>query len=284
MSSEIQEYKDPGPMSVEKMKEQVNLIQHMLQEVMKKDVHYGLIPGCGDKPTLLKAGAEKICLTFRLSPTYAIESIDMEEGHREVEVICTLTHIPTGQVFGQGVGSCSTMEGKYRFRNAARKCPNCDAEAIIKGKEEFGGGWLCWTKRDGCGAKFEDRDPKIINQDAGQIEWDNPADYYNTVLKMAKKRAHVDAALTATAASDCFNQDIEDMPEVIPGAKEKQESKVITEDQRIRLRTIATKNKWPDSAVKSLIATHGYESSKFIEWQDYEKIVKELEMEFDIPM
>ena len=40
---------------------------------------------------------------------------------------------------------------------------------------------------------------------------------------MAKKRAHVDAALTATAASDCFNQDIEDMPEVIPGAKGKKE-------------------------------------------------------------
>ncbi len=59
---------------------------------------------------------------------------------------------------------------------------------------------------------------------------------------------------------------------------------IITEDQRIRLRTIATKNKWPDSAVKSLIATCGYKSSKDIKWQDYEKIVKELEVEFDIPM
>ena len=49
----------------------------------------------------------------------------------------------------------------------------------------------------------------------GRIEHDNPADYYNTVLKMAKKRAHVDAVLTATAASDIFTQDIEDMPEVI---------------------------------------------------------------------
>jgi hypothetical protein len=50
------------------------------------------------------------------------------------------------------------------------------------------------------------------------VEHDNPADYYNTVLKMAKKRAHVDAILTATAASDIFTQDVEDMPEVIPGA------------------------------------------------------------------
>ena len=43
-----------------------------------------------------------------------------------------------------------------------------------------------------------------------RVEFDNPADYYNTVLKMAKKRAHVDAILTATAASDCFTQDVED--------------------------------------------------------------------------
>ena len=41
---------------------------------------------------------------------------------------------------------------------------------------------------------------------------------HNTVMKMAKKRAHVDAILTATAASDIFTQDTEDMPEVIPGA------------------------------------------------------------------
>lgn len=41
----------------------------------------------------------------------------------------------------------------------------------------------------------------------------NPADVYNTVLKMAKKRAFVDAILTCTAASDCFTQDIEDDPE-----------------------------------------------------------------------
>ena len=37
-----------------------------------------------------------------------------------------------------------------------------------------------------------------------------PEDQYNTVLKMAKKRSHVDAILTATAASDIFTQDIED--------------------------------------------------------------------------
>jgi len=41
----------------------------------------------------------------------------------------------------------------------------------------------------------------------------NPADLANTILKMAKKRALVDAVLTATAASDVFAQDLEDLPQ-----------------------------------------------------------------------
>jgi hypothetical protein len=41
----------------------------------------------------------------------------------------------------------------------------------------------------------------------------NPPDLANTVLKMAKKRALVDLCLTATAASDCFTQDLDDLDE-----------------------------------------------------------------------
>ena len=40
----------------------------------------------------------------------------------------------------------------------------------------------------------------------------NHSDQANTILKMAKKRAMVDLCLTATAASDVFAQDLEDMP------------------------------------------------------------------------
>ena len=43
---------------------------------------------------------------------------------------------------------------------------------------------------------------------------------HNTCEKMAKKRAHVDAILTATAASDIFTQDVEDMTEVITPKEE----------------------------------------------------------------
>ena len=55
-----------------------------------------------------------------------------------------------------------------------------------------------------------------MSQVAGRVENSDLADTYNTVLKMAKKRALVDATLTATAASDIFTQDLEDYtpPEV----------------------------------------------------------------------
>ncbi|OOC42171.1 hypothetical protein [Thermosipho sp. 1074] len=42
---------------------------------------------------------------------------------------------------------------------------------------------------------------------------ENPWRYQNNILKMAKKRAHVDAVLTGVGASNVFTQDIEDMEE-----------------------------------------------------------------------
>lgn len=215
MSNDVVPYEQRiGALSVQDVQAQVNLIQHVMRQVMKKDEHYGVIPGTGTKPTLLKAGAEKLCLTFRLDPQY--ESTERYDGvHLTIKSKCTLYHIPTGQRFGSGEGSCSTRESKYAYRNAARKCPNCGAEAIIKGKEEYGGGWLCFAKKGGCGAKFLEKDDQITSQTVGRVPNEDVADQYNTVLKMANKRSLVAAVLNATAASDIFTQDIEDMPQYV---------------------------------------------------------------------
>lgn len=199
-------------MTPERIVKQVELIQDVMKSVMREGEHYGKIPGCGDKPSLLKPGAEKLSTTFRLAPSYDITEKSLPNGHREYRLLCTLTHIPTGVVFGQGVGSASTMESKYRYRKAERICPKCGKEAIIAGKPEYGGGFICFKKKGGCGEKFKADDPAITNQAAGRVEYEDPADYYNTILKMAKKRAHVDATLTCTAASDLFTQDVEDLP------------------------------------------------------------------------
>ena len=41
-------------------------------------------------------------------------------------------------------------------------CPLCgNAKSVIKSKPEFGGGWLCYGKKGGCGARFTDDDPRL---------------------------------------------------------------------------------------------------------------------------
>ncbi len=210
-------------MSTEAVVRQVNVIQEVMKAVMKIDEHYGTIPGC-QKPSLYKPGAEKLGFTFRLAPEYEVRTINMANGHREYQVKCRLRHIPTGAMVGEGEGSCTTMEGKYRFRGGEKEGTGQaipkeywnlkNAGKIAEAKELIGGEGFAPGKVDG---KWE------ICSIGEKVEHDNPADYYNTCLKMAKKRAHVDAILTATAASDIFTQDVEDMPEVIPGASTTQQ-------------------------------------------------------------
>jgi hypothetical protein len=187
------------------------LIEEVKSAVMKPETHYGLIPGCGPKPALLKPGAEKLLLTFGLSTQHDIQQRDLGGGHREYEV---RTIVKSGQrIIAEGVGVCSTMEKKYRYRAGARKCPTCSKERTLiqtKGGRNPGGYW-CVPDKGGCGGNFQPGDKAVEGQVVGQVENPDLADTYNTVLKMAKKRSLVDGALTSTASSDFFAQDLEDL-------------------------------------------------------------------------
>jgi hypothetical protein len=201
-----------GEMSVQAVVDRKRKIVEVMDSVMREGEHFGKIPGCGDKPTLFKAGAEVLAMTFGLAPSFKIDRIDLPGGHREYQVICTLTHIASGLAVSEGVGAGTTMESKHRWRGGARLCPDCGKATIIKGKAEYGGGWLCFAKKGGCGSKWKDGDKAIESQTADRIENPDPADVFNTVLKMAKKRAQVDCTLTACGASDLLAQDLEDLP------------------------------------------------------------------------
>jgi len=148
-----------GAMSLRQVTERVNTVHQILKTIMKENTHYGTVPGCGSKMVLLKPAADVLAMTFRLVPRFEVTRHDLFDGHREYEILCSM-HGPDGSLLGQGVGSASTMEKKYRYR----------------GGEE---------------------NPDI-------------ADVYNTVLKMGKKRAHIDATLTVTGAADLFTQDLID--------------------------------------------------------------------------
>jgi hypothetical protein len=197
-------------LSVKQVAAQVSKIHECMKSLMTDGVHYGQsFPG-DIKKNLLKPGADKLCFMFRFRPEFVQDIKELAGGHREISTRCAVYHIDTGRKIAEGVGLCTTLESKYRWRNSAKKCPQCGAEAIIKGKAEYGGGWVCFQKKGGCGAKFRDGDPAIEGQKEGKVENPDIADTYNTVMKMSKKRAYVDAVITACAASDIFTQDIED--------------------------------------------------------------------------
>jgi hypothetical protein len=201
-------------MSPQSVLKQAALIQQVMQAVMRDGEHYGVIPGTQGKKSLLKPGAEKLCFTFGLSNKLEIQTDNLPNGHREYRIICNLFD-RAGNARGQGVGSASTMESKHRYRGAAGKpCPKCGTMACQPSKKDFGGGYYCNPKGGGCGwsTKAGTAECKALDQiPSVRAENQDPADQYNTVLKMAKKRALVDAVLTATAASDIFAQDLEDL-------------------------------------------------------------------------
>ena len=187
----------------------------LIDGIMKADVDYGIIPG-STKPTLLKAGAEKATSFFGLSPRFVdAEVVNDWTGEQHggepfffYRRTCNLWR--GDQLVASVDGSCNSWEKKYRYRGGERVCPNCGKPTIIKGKAEYGGGWLCFAKKGGCGAKFADADTAITGQDVGQVKNPDVSDLVNTILKMADKRALVAATLIATGLSEYFTQDIDD--------------------------------------------------------------------------
>ena len=131
--------------------------QAVVQQTLKQNHDFGVVPGTGSKPTLLKPGAEKILMLMGLSSEYEIvEKVqDYDKGFFAYTVRCVLTK--NGQVITEGLGHCNSREKKYMS---------------------------------------EKQDVYMLG---------------NTCLKMAKKRAQVDATLTVAALSEIFTQDIEDM-------------------------------------------------------------------------
>ena len=264
--------KEPGyapaewtPSFARSVDEQLEILRErdrFYRERLKPDVHYGVIPGT-QKPTLYKPGAEALLSGMGLRSETGNESppvVDFTGNDHNGEPFimydrwCRI-YRQTGPTMNDRIeiaklsGACNSWEPKYRYRNASRVCPQCGKEAIIKGKEEYGGGWVCFKKKDGCNAKFKDGDQSIEGQNAGKVANEDVAELQNTILKMADKRALIAATLVATGCSDIFTQDVEDMPRTMaaqvaprnvtpsqprPAAQPPAESAAATEERRQR--------------------------------------------------
>jgi len=136
--------------------ERVQELQRFVREQMVEGVDYGRIPNT-PKPTLFKAGAEKLAMIYGLAIHAEVQSSveQWEEGFVAYTVKTTLVDRRSGLVVAEGLGHCNSRERRYARQQAA--------------------------------------------------------DIANTVLKMAKKRALVDAVLSATRSSGIFTQDTEDL-------------------------------------------------------------------------
>ena len=107
----------------------------------------------------------------------------------------------------------------------------------------------------------------------------DPFSIDNTVLKMAKKRALVDAALLVASLSDVFTQDLEDMD--LEGQQVSNRKRYYT-DQDGTISTAQAKRMFAlaegdQEIVRQVLDKYGYQSTKDVKKTDYEKMCTEIE-------
>ncbi len=196
----------PDEQSLSRDLQAINRFQQVVHANMIEGSDYGIIPGT-TKPTLLKPGAEKIAKLLGLADHYEIldRQEDWDKPFFHYLVKCSLISIQTDVVISEGLGECNSMESKYRWRwLSERDLPEGIDKASLVSQvrhSKEGGKWTVY--------RFDNED--IHSQ-------------VNTILKMGKKRALVDASLSAGRLSNVFTQDIEDAgvlaPETIEDTKE----------------------------------------------------------------
>ena len=199
----------------------IGSFQQLVRSQFKQNHDFGVIPGTGNKPTLLKPGAEKIVMLLGLTSEYeVIESTrDFEKGFFQYQIKCKL--IKNGTIVTEGMGAANTKERKY------------------------------------------------LKQDPFSVD--------NTVLKMAKKRALVDAALLVGSLSDIFTQDIEDMD--LRGESTHQERYYTDQDGTIstaQAKRIYAIAKGEKSLINPVMEKYGYKKSEEIKKTDYDAICAEV--------
>lgn len=192
-----------APISVTAAKNHVIAVRQIMSGVMEKDKHYGVIPGT-DKPSLYQPGAQLLCMAFHIGARYEVEAFERNSPDEPMrfQVRTELFHQPTGTVLGTGVGSANSHEEKYRWMRATPK--QYEAAPANKRRIKYVAKW---------GRRGSPDEGKIVGEYENQQVERDPNDLENTLMKMAAKRSHTAAVLGVLAASDVFNQDLEDLTE-----------------------------------------------------------------------
>lgn len=161
-------------------------IAAMVQSVLTENIDYGVIPGT-DKKALLKPGAER--LAFSIGASMELDIIEREIEHDRA--------VPWTKIKKHWTGP----------RNK-RTCTETEQHGVSRGLYRYV--VRCRLVRREDGAVLGEGIGSCSTMESKYI--DRPRDSENTVLKMAKKRASVDATLSTLALSGRFAPD--DVPEV----------------------------------------------------------------------
>lgn len=170
----------------------VRQLQATMKGILTAKHDYDTIPGCGKKEVLLKPGAEKILMALGITSTYELinhtENFE-DKGFFAYTVKCVL--YKGDAKITEGLGHANSKEKKWAFEWVNEKdVPKDIDKTLLQSKTG--------TSSYGNFTQYQ------VESDANSKA--------NTILKMAKKRAQIDAVLTVASLSEIFTQDFEDIP------------------------------------------------------------------------
>jgi hypothetical protein len=164
----------------------------VVKEELIAGIDYVPVSEKNGKAVLFKSGAEKLLSIHGLVDRYEIleEIEDWERGIFYYLVKCILQNRKTGKTVTEGLGSCNSKENKYRWRRVTEKELPQEVNKDVLPKKVVNGEYGNYNLY------------KIANDDIySQVD---------TIQKMARERALLDAVLSACALSSVFAQDIDE--------------------------------------------------------------------------
>jgi len=187
-AAQVEEYRARIVMTPDDAKALDTQLRAVTRAVLREGVDYGPIPGTDDRNVLHKPGAEKLLQWFGLAFTCERTETEYDSDNRKEGVTyrATITkQLPDGRIVA--VATCEGYAGydEAKFFQTAEQ-----AQIKAEAKERY------WAEKD----------RRVANPN----KWKHITEYrapWNTIIKMAQKRALVGATVDATAAAGLFSQD-----------------------------------------------------------------------------
>lgn len=174
--------------------QKINAFKEFLKNDLKDGIDYGSIPKV-DKPSLFKAGGEKIQMYLGLTPQYKLLHREFIANQRKED-----------KVWNERTNEYQTVE---TIRNYYAWEWSCEL-------------WYGNTKvAEGVGSGNSEERKWVSQYQRGET----PDSLANTIMKISKKRAFMDSIIAVSGVSDMFTQDLED-DETIKKLKVDKKSKI----------------------------------------------------------